>query len=112
MIARMSLRWRVTVAFAAMGFLMSLGFAAATIFIAEDYEHILIDALLRPQGANYVERLAQDPSAPLPHTDGFAVYREADAPSEFQWLSPGLKQPVVPGSIGLQVSMFCALTVW
>lgn len=106
MIARMSLRWRVTVAFAAMGFLMSLGFAAATTFIAEDYEHILIDALLRPQGANYVERLAQDPSAPLPHTDGFAVYREADAPSEFQGLSPGIHEPDVPGDEGIHVGVF------
>lgn len=106
MIARMGLRWRVTVAFAAMGFLMSLGFAAATTFIAEDYEHILIDALLRSQGANYVERLAKDPLAPLPSTDGFAAYREADAPSEFQGLSPGIHEPDVPGNEGMHVGVF------
>ncbi|KFL37921.1 sensor histidine kinase [Arenimonas donghaensis] len=104
--ARASLRWRVALAYAAMGFLMSLGFAVATLFIAEDYEHILIGAILQSQGEHYQERLQTHPGLSLPVSQGFSAYREADAPEAFRALAPGIHEPRVSGRDGVHVGVF------
>lgn len=106
MTARARLRWRVALAYAVMGFLMSLGFAVATFFIAEDYEHILIGAILESQGEDYQARLRTDPALSLPESQGFSAYREPDAPEEFRALSPGIHEPRLPGRDGLHVGVF------
>lgn len=106
MIARLPLRWRVALAYGLIGFALSLGFAAATTFIAEDYEHILIEALLKGQGENYLDRLAEDPTVVLPASRGYSAYREADAPNEFQGFRPGIHEPDIPGREGVHFAVF------
>lgn len=106
MIARLPLRWRVALAYGLIGFALSLGFAAATTFIAEDYEHILIEALLKGQGDAYLDRLATDPAAVLPASRTYSAFREAEAPPEFQGYAPGIHEPDIPGREGVHFAVF------
>lgn len=103
---RLSLRWRVAWLYALIGLALSVGFAAATAFIAEDYEHIVVQAVLQSQGRNYLEQLGQNPQAPLPRTPGFSVYREADAPEEFRGLEDGIYEPDHLDIDGVHVGVF------
>lgn len=103
---RTSLRWRVALAYAAIGLVMSLGFAVATFFIAEDYEHILIGAILESQGRDYQARLREDPSLSLPASQGFSAYREAEAPEPFRGLAPGIHEHDLPARDGVHVGVF------
>lgn len=106
MISRLPLRWRVALAYGLVGFALSLGFAAATTFITEDYEHILIAALLKGQGESYLDRLAEDPTAALPASRGYSAYREAEAPAEFRGHGPGIHEPDIPGREGVHFAVF------
>lgn len=106
MITRLPLRWRVALAYGLIGFALSLGFAVATTFIAEDYEHILLEALLKGQGENYLDRIVEDPAALLPASRGYSAFREADAPIEFQGHEPGIHEPDIPGREGVHFAVF------
>ncbi len=46
---KLALKTRVVLAYTALGFVLSLLFAAATVFIAEDYEHVLVQQILLGQ---------------------------------------------------------------
>ena len=69
--SRLSLRWRVALAFAATGMILSLAFAAATTYIAEDYEHILVSAILNSQSEHYLTALSEQPQLVLPQNTSF-----------------------------------------
>ena len=104
--SRLSLRWRVALAFAATGMILSLAFAAATTYIAEDYEHILVSAILNSQSEHYLTALSEQPQLVLPQTAGFSVFRPADAPAEFQSLPGGIHEFDVPELDGIHVGVF------
>lgn len=102
---RLSLRWRVSLAYAAIGLLMSLGFAAATTYIAEDYEHILIRAILLAQADNYRQILDEHPANPLPRSPGFSVYARAQAPVALAQLPSGIHEIDLQGRDGVHVGV-------
>ncbi|GAB2502311.1 sensor histidine kinase [Arenimonas alkanexedens] len=103
---RLPLRWRVALAHGLIGLVLSVGFALATTFIAEDYEHLLIGALLEGQGQDYAARLAEDPQAALPTSSRYSAYREQDAPAEFRGQATGIHEIHLPGRKGLHFAVF------
>lgn len=106
-----TLRWRVAIGFTAMGGLLSLLFAGATIFIAEDYEHVLVDEILRGQAEDYGRRLAADPSATLPRTHRLSGYLRSthganDVPVEIAGLPPGIHEEEDEDKGGIHIGVF------
>lgn len=78
--APISLRRRVTLASLALGFVLSVLFAATVNVVVEDYEYILASELLHGQADDYSLRLANHLPAQLPQTQRLRGYRAADAP--------------------------------
>ncbi|MBK6435270.1 MAG: hypothetical protein IPF83_04925 [Rhodanobacteraceae bacterium] len=70
----MTLRWRATLAFTLLGALLSVLFVGATVFIAEDYEHVIVDEILRGQAEDYDLRLSSTAEAVLPRTHRLSGY--------------------------------------
>lgn len=103
---RLSLRARVALACGLIGLCLSLVFAAATTWVAEDYEYILIEAILAGQAETWQTALARDPTTILPVSDGFAIYREADAPEEFRALAAGVHEIESQGEEGVHAAAF------
>lgn len=106
-----TLRRRVALAYTLLGFVLSLLFAGATVFIAEDYEHIIVDEILRGQAEDYGLRLASDPSTPLPQTHRLSGYlRRADGsgdvPAEFAKLPPGIHESDNDAAEGIHIGVF------
>lgn len=97
MFARLPLRRRVALACAALGFLLSIAFAAATLYLTEDYEELLVTGILQGQAHDYAERLRVDPQFALPRTQRLSGYlRRADGsgdlPPELAELPPGIRE--------------------
>lgn len=61
--ARLPLRRRMLLAFTALGFILSLLFAAAVPLVLERYEHVMADEILRSRSADLAQRLAENPAA-------------------------------------------------
>ena len=107
---RLSFRARVMWLAIGMGLLMSLLFAAATVFITERYEHVLIGALLQDQADAWAARLAEDPHATLP-TSGLQrahlrpLGSEGNIPAHLAMLSPGVHEAEGAGD-GLHTGVF------
>lgn len=92
-----SLRQRTTIAFTLMGFVLSLMFAFATNWVADDYESTMVSEILKSQAEDYGARLATDPFAPLPRTRRLSGYlRHGDGigniPSAYASLQPGFHE--------------------
>lgn len=85
----LALRHRVTLAFTALGLLLSLAFATAVLAITEDYEHVLAEEILRGQAEDYSLRLANHLPAQLPQTHRLTGY-VGDAPLPYRSWSPGI----------------------
>lgn len=97
MMARWPLRRRVAFACALLGLLLSAAFAAATWYLAEDYEEILITEILQGQAQDYAERLRSDPALALPRTPRLSGYLRrtdgsGDLPPELAALQPGVHE--------------------
>ncbi|MEJ7747481.1 MAG: HAMP domain-containing sensor histidine kinase [Luteimonas sp.] len=95
--ARVSLRRRVAFAYTLLGFVLSLLFAAATVFITEDYEHILVDEILRGQADDYALRIAANPATVLPQSHRLSGYLRrtdgsGDVPADLAALDPGIHE--------------------
>lgn len=104
-----TLRRRVAIACGLVGLVLSVVFAATTTWVAEDYEYILIEAMLAGQARTWQAQIDRDPAVALPVTPGFAVYREADAPPELAALGPGVHEIEENGvDEGLTVAAFGA----
>jgi len=106
-----TLRRRVALAYTLLGLVLSLLFAGATVFIAEDYEHIIVDEILRGQAEDYGLRLAADPFTPLPQTHRLSGYlRHPDGsgnvPAEFAELPPGIHESDGDASEGIHIGVF------
>lgn len=103
---RLPLRRRVALAYGLVGLALSLCFALAASFVAEDYEHIVIEAILQGQARDYLEELAADPQHHLPRSPGFSVYREQEAPKALRGLSPGVHELALDERDGLHAAAF------
>lgn len=92
-----SLRQRTTIAFTLMGFVLSLMFAFATNWVADDYESTMVAEILKSQAEDYSARLAKDPSARLPRTRRLNGYLRrgddtGDIPPAYAGLQPGFHE--------------------
>lgn len=108
---RASLRWTMAWAFTLLGALLSVLFAGATLYITEDYEHILVDEILRGQADDYSLRLRTHPDAPLPRTRRLSGYVQrpmgaTDVPTELQGLPPGIHEHETEVEDGIHIGVF------
>lgn len=104
--SRIALRKRVTIAFGLLGLVLSLAFAYTVTHVAEDYEYILAEAVLRGQAEDLMARLHKDPSTPLPRSPAFSVYPETEAPTMFRGLREGVHESSVPGYEDMHAAAF------
>lgn len=103
---RLMLRTRIALACGLVGFFLSLCFAAATTWVAEDYEYLLIEAMLAGQARTWQGRLADDPAIALPVSRDFSVYRHADAPAALRDLGDGVHEVDERDDQGLHAAVF------
>ncbi len=101
-----SLRKRVGLAFAALGFAFCVGFAALTWFVAEDQEHIVINALLEDAAEAYAAADGDAAAAADAAGGSIQVFPLARAPERFRGLSPGIHEPDEPSRVGLHVGVY------
>ncbi|MBN8741665.1 MAG: hypothetical protein BGP24_16340 [Lysobacterales bacterium 69-70] len=97
MLARLPLRRRVALAYASLGLGLSLLFALAVTYMAEDYEYIVVTGILRGQAEDFAERLRVDAQATLPQARRLSGYlRRGDGsgsvPPELAALGPGMHE--------------------
>jgi len=81
------------------------------VYVAEDYEAVLVSEILRGQAEDYGLRLARSPAAVLPRTHRLSGYlRDGrghdDIPVEYAGLAPGLHEPSREGMDGIHVGVF------
>ena len=92
--APLPLRRRVALAYATLGLLLSLAFAAATLYLTEDYEHIVVSEILNAQAQEYADDAGAGGAPDLPHTPRLRGYlRRADGsglPPALAVLEPGI----------------------
>jgi signal transduction histidine kinase len=102
----MPLRRRVTLAFTLLGLALSLLFAATAIWVAEDYEHVLANEILRGQAEDYGLRMANHLPATLPRTQRLSGYRAdaPDLPPAYATLPAGIHED--DASDGIHVGVF------
>lgn len=91
------LRTRVVLLFTLMGTLLSVLFAIAVVFIAEDYEQVLVDEVLNSLAHDYANQLVQAPQTELPRTGRLSAYLRrpdggGEVPANLATLSPGLHE--------------------
>ena len=103
---RLPLRLRVALGYGLTGLALSLSFAAATAFIADDYEEIFVAALLDGQADTYLGQLVRDPAAALPRSPGLAMYPQELAPASYAHLPPGRYELDLPGHDGVHVGVY------
>lgn len=111
MIRRLSLRRRVSLAYTLLGFALSVLFAAATIFLTEAYEDILVTEILQGQAQDYTERLAHDAVAPLPRTRRLSGYLRrpdgsGEVPADIFDLPPGVHESEDENTDGRHIGVF------
>ena len=98
------LRRRVALALTALGFLLSALFAATTIAVTEDYEHVLASEILRGQAEDYGLRLSNGLPAQLPKTHRLSGYARADVPPHYARLAPGVHEDATAD--GMHIGVF------
>lgn len=108
-----SLRWRVTLAFGALGAVLSLLFAWATTFITEHYENVLVDGMLVGFAGDITTRHAGQPLDPktLPKTHTLQGYLRrsngsGEVPAPFVDLPPGTYEPELGEDFDVRVGVF------
>jgi hypothetical protein len=106
-----TLRWRVTLATTALGATLSLLFAAATIFITEHYESLLVAELLESEAQDYSLALAANPDAPLPRSHRLSGYLQrkdgtGSVPPDLLGLSRGIHVDEAGLADGVNVGVF------
>ena len=111
MTARLSLRGRVGLAYTLLGFALSVLFAAATVFLAESYEDIVVREILAGQAQDYADRLARDPAATLPRTHRLSGWLRrpdgsGEVPPDLYDLPPGIHEAGDEDEDGRHVGVF------
>ena len=105
------LRTRVTLLYTLLGLVMSLLFAGMVTFIAEDYEHVLVEEILRSQADDYVKQLQEHPDAALPRSHRLSAYLlrkdgSGDVPDALAALAPGIHESPREDEDGLHMAVF------
>ena len=93
--ARVGLRARVAIMFAALGLVVTTCVALAAVHFSDSYVHRLVNEMLRVEGEYLRERFAADGHTPQPHTKHFHVYSTMTGtppPAELAVLAPGLHE--------------------
>ncbi|HJU38077.1 MAG TPA: histidine kinase dimerization/phospho-acceptor domain-containing protein [Tahibacter sp.] len=108
---RLSLRRRVGLAYTLLGFALSVLFAAATIYLTEAYEEIVVTEILEGQAQDYARRLAHDPATPLPSTHRLSGYLRrsdgsGDVPADMFDLPPGIHESDDENEDGRHIGVF------
>jgi signal transduction histidine kinase len=98
------LRRRVALACVALGFVLSLAFAAAVAMVTEDYEYVLASEILRGQAEDYSLRLANGLPAELPRTHRLSGYLARDVPARYAAYPPGVHED--PAQQDVHVGVF------
>jgi signal transduction histidine kinase len=101
---QISLRRRVAFAFTLLGFVLSLLFSIMVVALAEDYEYILAEEILRGQAEDYGLRLANHLPAQLPRTHRLSGYRGAAIPPRYAGFPEGVSED--EASDGIHVGIF------
>jgi signal transduction histidine kinase len=106
-----SLRRRATIASTVLGAVLCLGFAGATLWLVEDYEHVMVEELLHGQAEDYSRRLAADPATTLPRTRQLSGYlrrpgEAGDVPAPYAALPPGLHESANEDEDGIHVGVY------
>lgn len=110
--ARLPLKRRVALLAGGLGVLLCLAFAVLAWFVAEDYEHLLVTAVLEAEAAGVRESLEAGRSPRLPrseHLRGWLFAPESppgDLAPTWAQLDAGVHEPDVPGQDGLHLAMF------
>lgn len=91
------LRTRVTLLYTLMGFVLSVLFASATVFISEEYERVLVEVILSSQVEDYSARLTRQPDLDLPQTSRLSAYLRrrdgsGEVPVELASQPPGIRE--------------------
>lgn len=105
------LRVRVTLLYTLMGLVLSVLFACATVYIAEEYEHVLVEEILDSQVQDYAARLRQTPDLALPQTGRIRAWlRRPDGTGEIPvalaGLPPGIHESGLDSEEGLHMAVF------
>ena len=111
MLETIPLRTRVTLLYTLMGLILSVLFAAAALFIAEDYEDAILSQVLGSQAQDFVDRLQSTPDVELPRGDHLSVYLRrvdgsGDVPAKLASLAPGIHESALAHEEGLHVGVF------
>ena len=93
----LTLRRRIALAYSALGLVLSLLFALASIYLTEDYEEIIVTEILLGQAQDYAERLLEQPDLTLSRTHRLSGYlRRHDGsgfvPPDLADLAPGIHE--------------------
>lgn len=105
------LRTRVTLLYTLMGFVLSILFAWAVAFIADDYEDLLVEGILTSQVQDYATRLQQAPVTDLPQTNLLRAYLRrpdgtGDVPAALATLPPGIQESELESEDGIHTAVF------
>ena len=108
---RLSLQGRVGLAYILLGFALSVVFAAATVWLAEAYEEIIVTEILQGQVQDYAERMARDPTIALPRTHRLAGYLRrpdgsGEVPPDLYELAPGIHESEDENEDGRHIGVF------
>lgn len=110
MTRRLPLRTRVTLLYTLMGLVLSIVFAWAVGFIADDYEDLLVEGILADQVRDYAARLQQVPVTDLPQTTRLRAYLRqpdgtGDVPAALATLSPGIHESELESEDGIYMAV-------
>lgn len=105
------IRARVTLLYTLMGFILSVLFAWAVVFIAEDYEHVLVDEILNSQAQDYAARLERAPDTELPRTSRLSAYLRrpdgtGEVPAALALLPIGIHESELESEEGIHMAVF------
>jgi signal transduction histidine kinase len=108
---RLTLRRRIALAYSALGLVLSLLFALASIYLTEDYEEIVVNEILLGQAQDYAQRLREQPDLTLPRTHRLSGYlRRGDGsgfvPPDVADLPPGIHDVEDPADPGKHAGVF------
>lgn len=104
--SRLPLRLRVALGYGLTGLALSLSFATATAFIADDYEEAFVSGLLDSEADTYLDQLVRAPAAALPQSPGLAMYPQELAPAPYRDLVPGSHELDLPGHEGMHIGVY------
>jgi len=111
-LSRLPLKRRVALFAGGLGLGLSLLFGALTWLIAEDYEHLLVSAVLQGQAETVRDALAAGQPVRLPESDqlrGWLFYAEAppaDLPPAWAAAPEGIHENLAGGAEGLHLAVF------